>query len=103
MCVLGGFLLAVFLGVGVFVVLVDRAANKVRKGSKYEVNVTYRVEGSASSVGITYTVGVDHTATDTAASLPWTTDVATGGTVSLITAPLATASCRGDAGLLPAR
>jgi hypothetical protein len=87
------------------------------------------VEGSGSSVAITYTVGVAHTAKDTAASRPWTKDVATGGTVSLTamngqsggtitcrifangkqvseqtaTRPLASARCVGDVGLLPAR
>jgi Mycobacterium membrane protein len=101
----------------------------MEEASKYVVDVTYRVEGSGSSVAITYTVGVAHTATDTAASLPWTKVVATGGTVSLTAmngqsggtitcrifangeelseqtaaGPLASASCIGDVGLLPAR
>jgi Mycobacterium membrane protein len=127
--VLGGLVLVVLLGIGGFFVFVDRVAHHVEEGSKYQVPVTYRVEGSGSSVGITYTVGVAHTATDTAASLPWTKDIATGGTVSLsarndqsggmltcrifangkqiaeqtVTGPLATASCSGDGGLLPAR
>jgi hypothetical protein len=127
--VLGGFVLVVLAGVGGFAVFVHRLGNKIEEGTKYEVDVRYRVEGSGSSVAITYTVGVAHTAKDTAASLPWTKDVSTGGTVSLIATngesggtitcrifadgkqvseqtaagPHASASCTGDVGLLPAR
>ncbi|WP_161630371.1 MmpS family transport accessory protein, partial [Mycobacterium sp. UM_CSW] len=120
---LGGLLVAI-LGLGGFVAVFHRVANHVEEGSKYGVNVTYQVEGSGSSVAITYTVGKAHSAKDSAASMPWTKDVATGGTVSLAatndqsggtttcrifangkqisesaaTGPLATASCTGDVG-----
>ena len=87
------------------------------------------MEGSGSSAAIQYTVGIAHTAKDTAASLPWSKDVSTGGNVSLTatndqsggtitcrifangkqiseqtaTGPLTSARCSGDVGLLPAR
>ena len=126
---LGGFVLIVLLGIGAFAVVVHRLGNRIEESSKYAVVVTYRVEGSGSPVAITYTVGIAHTAKDTAASLPWTKDVSTGGNVSLTamndqsggtitcrifangkqiseqtaTGPAASARCNGDVGLLPAR
>jgi hypothetical protein len=125
---LGGFVLVVVLGIAC-VALLHRVANNMAEASTYLVDVTYRVEGSGSSVAITYTVGVAHTAKETGASLPWAEDAETGGTVSLTamngqsggtitcgifangkqvseqtaTGPLASASCIGDVGLLPAR
>ena len=127
--VLGGFVLVVVLGIGGYVAFVHRVANNVQEESKYAVDVTYRVEGSGSSVAITYTVGKAHTAKDSAARLPWSKDVSTGGVVFLTatndqsggtitcrilvngeqiseltaTGPLARASCVGDVGQLPAR
>jgi hypothetical protein len=125
---LGGAVFVVVLGIAC-VVLLHRVANNMEEASKYEVDVTYRVEGSASSVAIAYTVGVAHTAKETASSLPWAKDVETGGTVALTatngqsggmitcrifangkqvseqsaSGPLASARCVGDVGLLPAR
>ena len=127
--VLAGFVLLVLLGIGGFLVFVHRLGNNIEESSKYTVDVTYRVEGSGSSVAILYTVGIAHTAEETAASLPWTKEVSTGGTVSLTamndqsggtvtcrifangkqiseqtaTGPFASARCTGDVGLLPAR
>jgi hypothetical protein len=127
--VLGGFVLIVIL----CVCRVRRVRSPRRRQYggevKYAVVVTYRVEGSGSSVAITYTVGIAGTAKDTATNLPWTKDVSTGGTVSLTamndqsggtitcrifvngkqiseqtaTGPLTSARCIGDVGLLPAR
>jgi hypothetical protein len=61
--------------------------------------------GDVSRLFTASQTGIAHTAKDTAASLPWTKDVTTGGPVSLHTAtgPLASAGCIGDVGLLPAR
>jgi hypothetical protein len=128
--VLGGVVLVVVAGIGGYVALVPRAANKLQEQSKCAVNVTYRVEGSGNSVAITYTVGkAPEPAKDSAAHLPWSKDVSTCGVVFLtattdqsggmitcrifvnggqlseltVTGPLAKASCVADVGQLSAR
>jgi len=126
--VFGGLVVIVVLGY-VCVTLLHRVGNDMQEESKYAVGVTYRVEGSGGPVAIAYTVGVARTANDTAARLPWTRDVFTGGVVSLtattdesggtvtckilangrqiadqtVTGSAASVRCTGDVGLLPAR
>ena len=127
--VLGGFVLVVCLGIGGYFAFVHRVAHNVQEQSKCTVNVTYRVDGSGTSVAMTYTVGMAHTAKDSAAHLPWSKDVSScgvvfltattdqsGGTITCrifvsgeqlseltVTGPHAKASCVADVGQLPAR
>jgi hypothetical protein len=128
--VLAGVVLVVVAGIGGYLAFVPRAANKVQEQSKCAVDVTYRVEGSGTSVAITYTVGkAADPAKDSAARLPWSKDVSTcgavfltattdqsGGTITCrilvngeqlseltVTGPRARASCVADVGQLPAR
>ncbi len=125
--VLGGFVFIVFLGVGGCIAFIGAVATDIDKESKREVNVTYQVEGSASSAAITYSGRDFNTAQDTAVSLPWSKQVTidglgktvtltatndeSGGTITCriladgkqvseqtASGPLATASCMGDAG-----
>lgn len=125
--VLGGILLLMFVGMGACMALVGTVANEVDKESKREVNVTYQVEGTGSSVSVTYSGNDLNMAQDTGVSLPWSKQVTITGLLKSVTltatngdspgsvtcrimadgkqiseqtanGPFASASCSGDAG-----
>jgi hypothetical protein len=125
--VLGTVFLLVFLGFAACFAFVGGVANNINKESQRQVTVTYEVEGSGSSVAVTYSRSDFNTAQDTDVTLPWTKQITISGflkTVSLIatnghsdgtvtcriladgnviaqqtsSGPFATASCIGNAG-----